>query len=218
MIRINLISEGRRPVVARKARPKMSLGGQDPSLMILVAGLVVGLLIGAGWYFTVKSQLEAVNVKIQKAKKEIKELEPILKEVKDFKKKKRELNNKIEIIQDLHKKRRGPVEILDRVSKALPDLVWLNSMTVHGKTVSLSGEAMNTNAIAAFIENITLVPEFREPTPKNVRRGKGGRSYSFSLSFRFDPPKPAPEAAPGGDVAPAAAPVAATDNGAPPTS
>ena len=30
MIRINLLSEGRRPVVARKAKPTLSLGGQDP--------------------------------------------------------------------------------------------------------------------------------------------------------------------------------------------
>ncbi|MCG8461662.1 MAG: PilN domain-containing protein [Holophagales bacterium] len=194
MIRINLLSEGRRPVVARKAKSPLSFGDQDPSLIILSAGLVLGLLVAFGWYFSVKTKLDRVGDKVKQAEREVKELEPILKEVEDFKRKKRELSTKIEIITDLTSKRRGPVNVMDRISRALPDLLWLRSMTVRGKTVSLAGEAMNTSAIATFIENLTLVPEFQEPNTKNVRRGRQGSSYSFSLSFRFqDPEPPAPE-------------------------
>ncbi|MEM1202782.1 MAG: PilN domain-containing protein [Acidobacteriota bacterium] len=192
MIRINLLSEGRRPVVARKSKPKLGLGNQDPSLLFLIGGLVLGLLISGGWIYALNSDLDVVKGKIKKAKKEVKELEPILKEVKAFKQKKEELNTKITLISDLNAKRKGPVFVMDEVSRALPDLVWLRSMNVKGKTVSLNGTAFNTNAVATFIENLALVPEFKEPDTKNVQRSNRGKTYSFRISFRYELPKPPP--------------------------
>ena len=190
MIRINLISEGRRPVVARKAKPKLSLGDQDPALFMLAGGAILGVLIALGLYLSVNSELKKADAKVAAAKKEVNELKPILREVEEFKKKQRELKTKIEIISDLSNKRRGPVNIMDKVSRALPDLVWIRTMDVKGKTVTISGEAMNTVAIAAFIENLGLVPEFQEPNTKNIRRGRDGRTYSYSLNFKYEHPKP----------------------------
>ena len=113
----------------------------------------------------------------------------ILEEVEAFKNQRRQLNTKIDLINDLTAKRRGPVHLMDRVSRALPDLVWLKSMNVRGKRVNLSGQALNTNAIATFIENLSLVPEFKEPDTRNVRRAKQN-TYTFQINFRFELPKP----------------------------
>lgn len=192
MIRINLISEGRRPVVARKSKPKLAIGDQDPSVYILAAGLVVGALVVLGWYLSLNAKLNNRDAKITKAKKEVEELKPILKEVEDFKRKKRRLSRKIEIITDLDRKRRGPVSVMDEVSQALPELVWLNNMQVRGKRVNLKCRTLNFNAIAAFIENLKKVKEFDEPITKNIKRGRRG-TYSFDISFRFTPPKPPEE-------------------------
>ena len=192
MIRINLISEGRRPVVARKARPKLAIGDQDPSLFFLAGGLVLGLLIAGGLVLYYNAQLAAAKAKVAEQKAEMKKLRPILKEVKQFKKKQKRLETKIDVINKLNARRKGPVRVMDEVSRALPDLVWLQSMSIRGRRVTLNGKGMNTNAIAAFIENLGAVPGFREPDTKNVRRG-GGRTFSFSISFRYqniEPPKP----------------------------
>ncbi len=189
MIRINLLSEGRRPVVARKTRPKISLGDQDPSLFFLSGGLVVGLLIAAVWWFALNGTLKAVNADIRVAQREVDELRPILEEVKSFKAKQRELERKIKVINELTLKQSGPVQIMDRVSRALPDLVWLGTMNFRGRTVDLVGTAFNTNAIASFIENLDKVPEFREPDTKDITRNGGGGSYNFRISFRFDQKK-----------------------------
>ncbi len=186
MIRINLLSEGRRPVVARKTRPKINLGDQDPSLYFLSAGLVLGLLVSGVWWMTQNSKIKAVDANIRVAEREVAELRPILKEVKDFKAKQRELERKIKVINDLTLKQQGPVHIMDRVSRALPDLVWLRTMNFRGRTVDLVGTAFNTNAIASFIENLDKVPEFREPDTKDITRGRGGGSYNFRISFTFD--------------------------------
>ncbi len=187
MIRINLLSEGRRPVVARKTRPKINLGDQDPSLYFLSAGVLIGLLVAGGWWMIKNVKIKAVDADIRVAQREVNELRPILKEVKDFKKKQRELERKIKVINDLTLKQKGPVHIMDRVSRALPDLVWLKTMNFRGRTVDLVGTAFNTNAIASFIENLDKVPEFREPDTKDISRGRGGSSYNFRISFRFNP-------------------------------
>ncbi len=186
MIRINLLSEGRRPVVARKSRPKISIGDQDPSLYFLGGGLALGLLVAGGWWFMLNSQIRAVNAQIRVAEREVAELRPILQEVNDFKAKQRELERKIKVIKDLTLKQQGPVHIMDRVSRALPDLVWLKTMNFRGSTVDLVGTAFNTNAIASFIENLDKVPEFREPDTRDISRGRGGSAYNFRISFRFD--------------------------------
>jgi type IV pilus assembly protein PilN len=192
MIRINLLSEGRRPVVARRTRPKISLGDQDPSVYLLAGGLILGLLIAGGQWWRLQSQLDGVNDKVRAAQREVDELRPILEEVEDFKAKEAELKRKIQVINDLTLAQQGPVHIMDEVSKALPDLLWLRRMNVRGTTVDLSGTAFNTNAIAAFIENLDKVPEFKEPVPRAMNAARGG-TFDFDISFNFVQQKPEPE-------------------------
>lgn len=169
----------------------MGLGDVDPSGPILIAGLILGLLVVAGWWWLKASELEDLAEKITRAEREVEELRPIIEEVEAFKAKQAELEQKITVIQDLKDKQRGPVEIMDRVSRALPDLLWLEQLEVRGTSVDIRGEAMNTNAIAAFIENLDKVPEFQEPDTREISRT--GASYRFQLSFTFNLEPPSQE-------------------------
>lgn len=190
MIRINLLSEGRRPVVARKMKPKLSVGDQDPSVFFLSGGIVLGLLVVAVQWWIHSSALNSANERVREKEREVKELEPILKEVDDFKAKKADLGRKIEVIEDLSLKQQGPVHIMDQISRSLPELLWLSSMNVRGTTVDVNGSAFNTTAIASFIENLDKVPEFREPNPKSLTQSRGGTGYEFQISFNFVQQKP----------------------------
>lgn len=185
MIRINLLSEGRRPVVARKAKPKFSIGDQDPSALILGAGILVGLLVVGIWWFLLNSDLKEINGKVRVAQEEVERLRPIIAEVEDFKAKEATLKNKIQVIKELKRKQEGPVHIMDQVSRAVPDLLWLDKMTLQGTFVTLQGQAFNTNAVAAFIENLDEVPEFKEPDTKNIQKNRDGSTYSFQINFSF---------------------------------
>jgi type IV pilus assembly protein PilN len=203
MIKINLLAEGRRPVVARKIKPKLSLGGLDPSLVILAAGVLVGLLAAAGWWYLVAADLDEIQGQVARAQREVEELRPIIEEVEAFKLKQADLTKKINVIKDLKAKQTGPVHIMDEISRALPDLLWLSNMRMQGDLVSLRGSAFNTNAIAALIENLNRVPEFKEPDTESIAQEGRGDLYSFAVNFRFSPHKP-PEAA-AGTAAPAEA-------------
>ena len=195
MIRINLLSEGRRPVVARKQKPTLALGSQDPSLFFLAGGLILGILVVVLQWYRLNGQLEELNSQVQRKQAEVTELRPILDEVEDFKDKQEELNRKIEVIEELNLKQQGPVHIMDQVSRALPELLWLNQMNFRGQNVDLAGTAFNTSAIASFIENLSKVKEFKEPDPQDVQRGKA-QSYNFRISFSFvqeEPQRPEEE-------------------------
>ncbi|MEM8961791.1 MAG: PilN domain-containing protein [Acidobacteriota bacterium] len=190
MIRINLLSEGRRPVVARKSKAKLSLGDQDPSVLILAAGLIVGLLAAGGLWYVANSKLKDVQEQVAQANREVAELQSILDEVEEFKAKKVELQTKIDVIQDLKRNQRGPVLVMDEVSRALPDLLWLDSLKMNTSTVSVKGMALNTNAVATFIENLGDVETFREPTTKDVARKRDGEPYRFDMTFAYFTPLP----------------------------
>jgi Tfp pilus assembly protein PilN len=77
---------------------------------------------------------------------------------------------------------------MDQVSRALPELLWLDNMDVAGATVILHGRAFNTNAVANFIENLDKVPEFQEPIL--VDAAQSGTTYAFQINFGFTLAKP----------------------------
>jgi len=191
MIKINLLSEGRRPVVARKAKPTLNLGGQDPNNLLLVAGMILGLLVAGGWWYVTDAEAKEVGRQVREAEAEFEKLRPIINEVNAFKQKQTDLENKVAIIKNLKRAQKGPVHIMDRVSRAVPELLWLEQMSVRGNRIELRGKAFNTNAVAAFIQNLDEVKEFNEPTAKNIKKSGTGNSlsYSFEIEFGFIPPK-----------------------------
>lgn len=214
MIKINLIGD-RRPAVARRAKPK-GISASNLPLLLLGAGTVLGLLIAGGWWWSLKTTLEEEQAKVARAQEEVRQLEKILAEVEQFKKKKADLTTRINVIRDLTLAQRGPVAIMDGVSRSLPDLVWLNSMQVDASSVSLSGQAMNTNAIAAFIENLSQVPEFREPDTRDIEQAmvENQPIFRFNLSFPYSLQKPAAEEKPAA-AAPAGGPAGAAPGAKP---
>ena len=62
-----------------------------------------------------------------------------------------------DLINQLKVNQRGPVRLMDEVSKALPDLLWLDRMECRGNSISLTGKALNPNAVANLLTAGQLV-------------------------------------------------------------
>src|SRR5215213_7847846 len=164
MIKINLLSEGKRSAV-RKAKPSAALlEGKDIGQYLIVVGLLLGLIASGMYWWQLKGQVAEQQEEIAAAQTEVDALGAVIREVEDYKAKKAELERKIGIINDLKANQRGPVRIMDYVSKSLPELLWMDRMTMNATTIVLEGRAFNTNAVAALIENLDKIPEFEEPT------------------------------------------------------
>jgi type IV pilus assembly protein PilN len=199
MIRINLLSEGRRPVVAKKpVWSGFDIGGVDLASALLGAVALLGLLVALGHNFVLGRKIKAKKDEVAVAQVEVARLAPIIKEVEEFKAKKAELQNKVRVISNLKANQRGPVQIMDEISRALPELLWLERMDVKKNTITLTGQAFNTNAVANFIENLDQVAEFQEPILRDT--SQRGQVYGFVVTFNFihtPPPKADQSAATG---------------------
>jgi Tfp pilus assembly protein PilN len=192
LIKINLVREGR-AVRAAGATPGMVSAAQvaaggptNLNNLLLVGGLILGVLIAGGWWFLEKHKLSERQDTIAVKKVEAQRLEAIIKEVEEYQRRKDSLQRRIDLINQLKQNQKGPVKIMDRISQDLPDLVWLDKMTMSGGAITLNGRGLNPNAIANFVENIKNDPLFEEPDLSNLSQvSVVPLVYSFDMNFRF---------------------------------
>lgn len=180
MIKINLLSEGR-TAAARAPQAALATGKINNVVFLACIGIAVLYFLGTWWHLaSVRSDWDDKN---RKAQAEVDRLKSIIDEVNGYEKKKASLEAKINLINDLKRNQHGPVRLMDEVSKALPDLVWLNEMNLTGSTIGIRGHAMTPNAVANFIENLKKSPYFAEPRFDSMNQE--GAIYNFGLSVTF---------------------------------
>ena len=159
MIKINLLAEAK---PAKKKRGVSALGGAGRlNLFLILGGLLLGLLVVGVQWWVETSRLKEQEEKNRLAQQEVTRLEAVLKEVADFEDKKAKLQRKVDLINSLKASQRGPVRLMDEVSNALPDLLWLESMELNGNQISIGGKALNPPAVANFFTNLKLVQAFQ---------------------------------------------------------
>jgi type IV pilus assembly protein PilN len=217
LIKINLVREGRAvrgtgvaPVaaVASVATPGAATNVNN---IIVLAFVVLGALAAGGYYFWYKRMLADRQAVVEQKAQEAQKLEAIINEVQDYQRRKDSLQQRIDLINQLKQNQKGPVRIMDQISRDLPDLVWLDSMDINGGRIALNGRGLNPNAIALFVENVKKDPYFEEPSLGTMQQiSAAPLVYSFDMNFAFTyAPKTAvpPPAAPGTTTAaPGAAP------------
>jgi len=188
VIRINLLSEGRRPTAVRRTKGP-STSEREWTNLALLAGIVVALLAVGGYWFKLDRQREAIREEVRVAEDEVRRLKPILAEVEEFKRKKADLERKIEVITNLKNQQTGPVRVMDAVSRALPELLWLDRMDVTGNEIRITGRAFNVNAVSNFIENLDKVPEFREPHLVKTEERRDVYEFTLNVAYSLTPKK-----------------------------
>ena len=192
MIKINLVREGR-AVRGAGAAPGMvaaaqvAAGGETNfNNLLIIGGLVLGALIAGGWWLTEKHKLSERQDLVATKQVEAQRLEAIIKEVEEYQRRKDSLQRRIDLINQLKQNQKGPVKIMDRISQDLPDLVWLDKLTMSGGAITINGRGLNPNAIANFVENIKNDPLFEEPDLSSLAQTSVvPLVYSFDMNFRF---------------------------------
>lgn len=186
MIRINLIAEGKKQAApsARKGGG-LSIAGENAALWSLLTIVVVALVAYGGYWLLLARDISARDGEIAESQRKVDELQAIIDEVERYTVRKAELQHQITVISELRDNQHGPVRIMDEVSKNLPDLLWLDELTLTAQAVTIAGRSFTTNSIASFIENLDKVSEFQEPVLKNTTLD--GQVYSFQIVFNYQP-------------------------------
>ncbi len=186
MIRINLLTEAK-AAAARRRAPLLPSGARLNHFLFF-GGLGLGVLYVAVMGLVLVSRRNQLQDEIVKARLEADRLRSIIEEVKEYEDKKASLEAKIQLINSLKTNQKGPVRLMDEISKALPDLVWLTALDVSGNQILMKGKTLSPNAVATYLENLKKSPFFAEPVFKSLGRDAGpSGTYSWELTLVFNP-------------------------------
>ena len=186
MIRINLLSEARAAAARRKA-PAMPTGAKLNNILFM-GGILAGVAYIAVMGLVLTSKRRHLDQEIGKARLEAERLKSIIEEVKGYEEKKASLEAKIKLINDLKTNQKGPVRLMDEISKALPDLVWLTALDVSGNQITMKGRALSPNAVSTYLENLKKSPFFAEPVFRILQQeGSTQGLYQWEMTLTFLP-------------------------------
>lgn len=148
MIKINLL-----PRAARRRRVTVSRTG-----LLSVVGLVVvlGAMFYLWWYTS--NQVERLRVDLDKAQAELKDLTEAKKKVEQFEQRKKLLEERNGAIEKLAAQQSGPVQLMDELSRALPEKVWLTSVAKTGNKLVIQGFAFTDFDVAALMTALGKAP------------------------------------------------------------
>ena len=175
MIRINLVA----PEKATKAKARGAAGPaiapgalQSYVLLALFAGGALVLCAGAWWLQS--NKLKDLETRIAADEKRQKDLQAIKQQVDQFQQRKAILENKVLVIEQLRLAQKSPVHMMDEISKALPDYVWLTGMDETRGAVRFQGQSNSLAAVADFIGG---PPAQRLVPAGGPRHGRGGAEH-----------------------------------------
>ena len=157
---------------------------------------------------------------IAAAQKRQAELQEIKKQVDALEQRRATFQRKVDLINRLQAEQQGPVHMLDEISKALPDFVWLTGMDQTGNQLRFNGQSNSLTSVADFITALQAAgDQCGKPEPLNrqlcwfpdvnlVSSTENNGLVTFALQASFSNPeavlkaqqstKPIPGAAPAG--------------------
>jgi len=186
MMRINLLAP-ERATKKKSGGPALPSAGalQSYLLLALFAGGAAVLCAGAWWFQS--NKLKDLDTRIAADRKRQQDLQAIKQQVDAFQQKKAVLENKVAVIEMLRTAQKSPVHMLDEVSKALPDYVWLSEMDETVGAVRFGGQSNSLAAVADFISALQISGWF--PQVELVTTQEKNALVDFTLQGNFQDPE-----------------------------
>lgn len=158
MIRINLLG-------TERARARTRAGLSEAQKITVGCALIMLLTAGyIGYRFWAMGQESTrLEQELSAAEQEAQRLRGVLSEVQRFEAQKAALTQRVALIEELRRGQTGPVHMLDEISRALPERLWLVEMTQKGDEVSIDGRTSTLSALTDFVANLQNSQYFRRP-------------------------------------------------------
>jgi len=158
LIRINLLTVDRERA---KRKAKFQVGQKVTvacSLILVVAALVVGW-----WFWSLQRASADLDQQIADAERETQRLQSVIQQVAQFEARRTQLQQRVTLIEELRKGQTGPVHLLDQISKALPEAMWLTDLKQAGNDITLEGRCTSLNALSDFVSALEASSLFERP-------------------------------------------------------
>ena len=144
MIKINLLPKERRGRSTPVGRP---------IIYVAVGCLVVLGGMFTGWWW-LNGQVRDLQQGIAQKRMELERYKNEIKKVEQYQAEKKRLEERLRVVAKLATEQEGPVRLLDQLSRALPEEVWLTGMTKTREKLVLQGYAFSNFGIANFMTEL----------------------------------------------------------------
>ena len=201
MIRINLLG-----VERPKSRKLPTFTIQAQQLTLACSAILVAAFAGVGWWYWSLTQTAAqVETDITTAQQELARLQSVLVEVKQFETIRTQLQQRVALVEQLRAGQTVPVQLLDHISRSVPELLWLTDMEQKGTALTIQGRANVLPATADFVTNLkasTFLNDIELKTEVETLQPAQGQAaielYKFTVTAALDKTEAAKPGAPGG--------------------
>ncbi|MFQ5988323.1 MAG: PilN domain-containing protein [Candidatus Methylomirabilales bacterium] len=106
-------------------------------------------------WWIVSSEASSLRRQITSMQAELKQLEHVAKKVERFKKEKKELEERLKVMQRLLASQSVPVHLLQALSVELTDELWLTSISKKGNRLRIKGYSFTDFGIANFMTRLS---------------------------------------------------------------
>ena len=159
MIRINLLGGERQK--KKKASAAFDFGQQLTVACSIVLVLTAG---GLGWwYWSLGQQSAQVDAELAEAQQQVQRLQPILQELQRSQQRQQLLQQRVALIETLRGGQSLPVQLLDHVSRSLPEMLWLTQMDQQANEVTIEGRSTTLIALSDFVGNLGSTNLLQKP-------------------------------------------------------
>lgn len=175
MIRVNLlpIKEAQRAI------------GRRQQMSVALLSISVALLVMVVPYVLQGRRIAQLDQDIGELTAEIEKYNAQTREVRDLEKKKSELLAKLKVIEELKRKRVGPVRMLEDLSTATPQKLWLVSFSETNGQATITGMALDNQTIASFMRSLQTSPYFFDVDLVETSQSEPVRNLGGDTSMIF---------------------------------
>ena len=180
MIKINLL-----PVRESQKREKVR-----EQVVVLLACAIFTISGCAAAYTTILAKISQKTDVISEQTKVIEQLKKQIGEVEKVKKLQAELQSKLDILGKLKANKTGPAHMLDELSMAIPEKLWVDSFDNIAGVVNLSGIGVNEEIVAIFLQQLEASPYYMRVELQSLEQAtiEGNKFQKFKVIAREEVP------------------------------
>jgi type IV pilus assembly protein PilN len=183
MIRINLLA-------VERDRPKRRVGIDLSQQVTLACGLIfVSAIALVVWQvLELRGDAGRLEEQVVAVDTELATMADVVGQRNEFEARGGELARRVALIEELRDGQGGPVRMLDQVSQALPEGVWLTELRQEGDEVTLQGRATGLTGLSDLVLALELSGFFVLPVDivdSQLESEEMGEVVRFELRAQF---------------------------------
>ncbi|MNP43031.1 Fimbrial assembly protein (PilN) [compost metagenome] len=113
-----------------------------------------------------------------------------IKQLDDIKLQRRQLLERMQVIQGLQGGRSNMAQLLDQLTRTLPEGVYFTALKRSGQTLSITGKADSNNRVSQLMRNLEASAQFQMPSLTRVKAAGdnvSAQAGTFELTVGQDP-------------------------------